>query len=397
MITIIDAIAGKGKTSWAIKEMNTNNKDIRYLYLTPFLNEVERIKRDVKTVEFKEPSDKSKTKMSSLKKMLLNGNNIATTHALLKYIDDDMIKLLKSDKYVLILDEVLEVVEHIPITKDDIDMLISFEYIKILPDDSVTVGDKKYDGKHNYLIDIIKKGRVVCNNNNFFVWRFPAEVFEAFTQVYILTYMFEGSLMCPYLKSNFIDYEIKSVNDSYDIIEYEKPDLSIYKNLINIIDDSHSINKIGDNHNDLSFSWYSKKTKQSPLIKKLSKNISNYKRNIINCKSADFLWTTFKDKRYSLEDKGFKNDHTFCPHNARSINKYANKTTLAYTVNRFVNPYLIKYFKDNDIEFDQDMYSVSEMIQWVFRSAIRNNKPITLYCPSSRMRGLFIKWLSGDI
>ena len=37
----------------------------------------------------------------------------------------------------------------------------------------------------------------------------------------------------------------------------------------------------------------------------------------------------------------------------------------------------------------QDDFALSEMVQWVWRSAIRDGKPITLYIPSDRMYQLF--------
>jgi hypothetical protein len=46
---------------------------------------------------------------------------------------------------------------------------------------------------------------------------------------------------------------------------------------------------------------------------------------------------------------------------------------------------------------DGDMYALSSLIQWVWRSAIRDGKPIILYVPSSRMRGLLIKWLNDEV
>ena len=44
-ITVIDSICGSGKTSWAIQEMN-NNVDQKYIYITPFLDEIDRIKEE---------------------------------------------------------------------------------------------------------------------------------------------------------------------------------------------------------------------------------------------------------------------------------------------------------------------------------------------------------------
>ncbi|BHH84360.1 hypothetical protein [Desulforhopalus sp. 52FAK] len=45
MATIVDAHCGKGKTSWGIQFIN-EHPEKRFLFITPFLEEVKRIKRD---------------------------------------------------------------------------------------------------------------------------------------------------------------------------------------------------------------------------------------------------------------------------------------------------------------------------------------------------------------
>ena len=67
------------------------------------------------------------------------------------------------------------------------------------------------------------------------------------------------------------------------------------------------------------------------------------------------MWTTFKDYRskckgnsYSGKNIKTKNGRTkntcFVPLNARATNEYRHKKNLAYIVNRFNNPLLIKFF-----------------------------------------------------
>jgi len=41
-ITVVDSIMGSGKTSWSIQYINRNVFD-NFLYITPFLDEVNRI------------------------------------------------------------------------------------------------------------------------------------------------------------------------------------------------------------------------------------------------------------------------------------------------------------------------------------------------------------------
>jgi hypothetical protein len=43
----------------------------------------------------------------------------------------------------------------------------------------------------------------------------------------------------------------------------------------------------------------------------------------------------------------------------------------------------------------EESFALGEMVQWIYRSQIRNGKPITVYVPSRRMRELLIDWLNG--
>ena len=56
---------------------------------------------------------------------------------------------------------------------------------------------------------------------------------------------------------------------------------------------------------------------------------------------------------------------------------------------------LIKPDKKEIQKFD-DAFAVSTLLQVIFRSAIREKKPVDLYLPSSRMRDLLTSWLNSD-
>ena len=47
---------------------------------------------------------------------------------------------------------------------------------------------------------------------------------------------------------------------------------------------------------------------------------------------------------------------------------------------------------------DQDTFALAEILQWIWRSAIRNGEPINLCILSPRMRELFLDWLyDGEV
>ena len=52
-----------------------------------------------------------------------------------------------------------------------------------------------------------------------------------------------------------------------------------------------------------------------------------------------------------------------------------------------------KFFKDKGVTIEENDYALSMLIQWIFRSRIRDNQKINIYIPSKRMRNLLESWL----
>lgn len=65
-INIIDAICGSGKTSAAINYINSSPDDQHFLYITPYLTEVERIINACSSKKFKQPETYG-TKLNGIK------------------------------------------------------------------------------------------------------------------------------------------------------------------------------------------------------------------------------------------------------------------------------------------------------------------------------------------
>ncbi|WP_067176061.1 hypothetical protein [Sulfurospirillum sp. UCH001] len=57
-ITIYDAVMGSGKTTHIIQHMNSNTQH-KYIYITPNLEECQRIAESCPKLDFKHPSDLS--------------------------------------------------------------------------------------------------------------------------------------------------------------------------------------------------------------------------------------------------------------------------------------------------------------------------------------------------
>ena len=395
-VYIVDEMMGRGKSSAAINYINSTSSE-RFIIITPYLDEVERYKNKCPTKHFKEPIPKKGSKLKDIKDLIKKGYNIVSTHALFQRFDEEVISLCKTLNYTLIMDEVAEVVQQYEITEDDIRILLKLycdydEKGKLIWRED----QQDYCGKFSEVKNLCNLGGLTIVRNKILMWLFPVQTFLAFNKIYILTYLFNAQIQKYYYDYYNVNYTYlyisgNNVNDYQFFTEKETNNTYVsYSKLIHILDND-KLNIIGDFKTALSKSWYDK-YHNSKIMEQLKNNTSNFFRNIRNDNSKDNIWTTFKDYKSSISGKGYTRG--FIPVNMRATNSYKDRTSLAYLVNIYLNPMIKGFFQDHNISVDEDGYALSEMLQWIWRSAIREGNEIFIYIPSKRMREILINWLS---
>ena len=435
-ILIADSVPGSGKSSSAINFINNTPEHVKIIYVTPYLEEVERIKENCKGKKFISPEikkgKKGRNKTEDFEKLIKQSKNIVCTHKLFSLFTPECINIAKFNNYILIMDEVANVVEKLNINKDDLnDILNVSKYAHVDEKTHMVVWDDlKYKGVFN---SIKIKSLMGCiflygdkENPTAFLWSFPISIFNAFSRVYILTYLFKGQIQAYYFDYFGVQYkyihikykgeEVRKIlpNDieidkfSFSDNAYDEPqqvDISYYKDRIKILENK-KMNEIGEYKNEigkkrenkLSSSWY-KRNENSENIETLKKNCRNYFINIcpkINNKSNNInynMWTTYKKYQNQISGMGYAKSFTSC--NLRATNLYKDKYNLAYLINVFLNPIVNNFFQQKGIRVNQDVYALSEVIQWLFRSRLRLGEEVNLYLPSERMRRILEGW--GEI
>ena len=364
----------------------------------------------------------------------MSGKNIAVTHSTFANANDDTLKYLRDGNYTLILDEVLDIligyntIASKKISAGDPKLLIDKNVISVDEVGKVTwISNDAYE--KTTFADIKRladRGNLFYLDESLFVWEFPAEVFNAFDEAFVMTYLFDGSYLKPYFGYSGIDYELMTLVDG-ELVPYQPTpigQLQRIRSLINLDTDKRRNNY--DNYS-LSKNWF---LNNKSDVDGLRKCIKNYVTNITKAKATQIMWTAFEDEKQkkiksSLKDNGYRirtptateleeiytNKHLteaeknkalerakqcYVSNNARASNEYRERNVVIYALNYFPNKYVERYFSLRGYPINKDMISLGVMIQFIWRSAIRDDKPISLYVPSTRMRTLLMKWLSGQ-
>lgn len=414
-IKVLDCIMGSGKTSYAIQMMN-ENPDKKFIYVSPFLDELDRVMKACPELDFIEPERKGyETKSDDLKKILIAGMNICTTHELFRRLDKEALELIKSVGYVLIMDEIMEVITMLEdVNKSEFKDMIASKAFKLEDTDNPKIQKVKIDElknlrKYNQYYKWAENDRLIFFEDKILLWLFPPKIFDSFDEVWNLCYLFSGSQQKAYYDLYNLDFEyrsVKKVNDRYELDDYsDTADVDVRLALGELIEIYEGqLNNIGrptkKNEQPLSYSWYYR-NRGNGKLKILNNNLYNYYRHVLNSNSSKFLWTTFKPNRTDIKAKGYAK--SFLSKSIRSTNKYRDKADLAYCVNIFMKPEIIKYYKHQGVFINEEMYALSEMIQWIWRSRIRNfessikDRKINVFIPSERMRNLLVAWLNGKL
>lgn len=381
---------GSGKTYEAIQGMKKHKGN--FIYVTPFLDEVERIVKYVSgvqqpsiTYDYNEEDETYDTiyKRDNLIRLANSKVNLATTHSLFQ-------KLHRADysyfmDYDLILDEVITPIEVINMVKDDIDLAFNQGLIVKNPKtNEVTYTGDEYKGKlYAHLKKLCDTSNVIHINDRLLVWSFPPEIFKNFKSITVLTYLFEGSLLASYFEYYNIKYEITRPNYKNDETLKRK-----IKELLNVYEGS--ANNMGEYLTSFSVNWL--KNKSNKDYKKIFTTVENLIKRSFKTKSSYNGYTTFKSFKNKLKGKGYTKG--FIPVNERATNKYSEKQTMIYLANRFLNPNIKDFFRNKEVIVDEEKWALAELLQWIWRGSIRKNNPMNLFIPSKRMRRLLYKWLS---
>ena len=447
-----DAMMSSGKTQRIIQTMIAEHKPTsffgatpeKFMYISPYLDEAHRIagttpitgddaKRpkldadgkviysDVpqKDLQFCHPSNSNKdgSKVTGLKYLIENSANIVSTHTLFKSLS--CLDVPNIENYTLVIDEALEVLEYdLTFTNAEIEQFFKINLLSLDADGKTVRFHKENFGRAGKGVDSTENTQyeqfandcakgLVYKVKKRLIRKFDATLLYKFKRVIIMTYNYKGSMFDLVLQQAGINPEIeyfgKTVADVKPLI---KINMDEKMNAVGVA--RNPKNMVKDGKFPTLTSTYFKKDAEGkkvayPEINKFFYNkLYNMWLQREKVAVERRLWTCFKPDMMEIS-KGTGKTNRFSSqwlaYNTKATNDYDQTDHLAFLVNAYVAPDFVLVLTWNGIKFNQDHYALNILIQWIFRSAIRQKTPreIDVYIPSERMRNLLIGWLNGDV
>ena len=426
-VEILDVLMGSGKTHAGlryIENMALEDPNARWIFCTVFLDDIDERTGENPSVGHLWVSPTAmadSTKTDDLITLLSSNKQlIAISHSLLlqAYSDQIVRRLIESRGYSLFLDETLDLINpYDGVNLSEFQWHMDEGRLKVDNSNNgkVVWTDSSVNKYEELSVDrLVRSDRVYAGINGkqiSLVNVEDANLLTMFSRVIISTYSFEGTVMAAWMAIHKIAYI--PCKDITCFRLTKKSD--IRKNIT-------MINKYDKLFNRLSLStaWYEKATaEQFALINRTIRNIGDS----TGCKgNPQLLAYTMprsvlgtQNKKRAIQPPGYphtkcltdaqgkeiegtkdkvKSAHINC--NARASNDYAHKRVMIHVYDRHPNIMVANFLFCHGIPLNREVFAVNELVQWIWRSAIRNGEPIQVAILSQRMREYFTRWINSD-
>ena len=404
VVEIVDSCMGTSKTTNILKWID-NNPNTKFIFVSPLLSEVQeggRIHRDLNSVVFEVPIDDKGTKSDSFLNLLEQGCNIACTHSLYLCMTEKHLKEIHNQGYTVIIDEEIDIIGGFDKYSDnDLLWLLSKNEISIDEHDGMVswIGDREGIKPNHKYYDFLK----YCNSKSLYstkrsstmmVTQLPVRLFEVAERVIILTYMFKGNVLDCFLKLK--GFECHTFNE----VTCTQVDKKHIKNLLTVLPPNKNIINYS-----LSSTWWLEANGEQ--IKQVKSYIESCARKN-GMLSNDVCWTlpkmrsvkTGNANKNLVKPKGYTKDSggnpCYLSANTRATNDYAHKKMMIHCYNRYPIQSVKAYLQDYGYPIDNNVFALSEMLQWIWRGCIRKGEPMFVAIGSKRMYNLFVDWLNDE-
>lgn len=395
-IFVVDAPNGSGKTSAAVRMMKEQEGKRSFVYVAPNPGRAAEV---CSTVSEKKPK-RGEVPPPGLKELLSDGVNVALTRSQFEHMDGEALHLCRTGGYSLILDDDLEVLRKLKMTKRERTAVL--DMTRANRKGRLEWKDWKYDGPLNPVKEMADHGELFLFNNSLAMYRNAARL-DRFREAWILTHMFDGSLMRPWLECSDFAWMPGGVARDRDgpvLMKCPCRPLHTWRSWqIQIMGEAPDMkrherfNAPGEAYSALTERWYRHVGNGEKPMRLLRDGLSSLFRGGSGTVLAERLWTTFPGQRKRLTAGDKNRIGSYVPLDEPDAENHGEVRVFGYLANRFLDNFTENWFEAHEVETDTDAWALREVTRLVMQTRIRHGDSVFCYIPSSRMRYMFMDWL----
>jgi hypothetical protein len=232
----------------------------------------------------------------------------------------------------------------------------------------------------------------------------PIVLMKCAKRVNIYTYRFNGSYMAAYLRRHGVQW----TQARYSDISPEDADMQFRARARELV----TIDPVGrlgglplgyTAQKRMACSKSADEIRRAGQIRGAFRSIGRTLKNagatadqmILTCIQAGWTARNGQAGRFAAGTKLFSDAH-WVANQTRGTNQYRHCSHVAYFWQQNPNANVARFLGCDDRKH-ADAYAVAEMIQFIWRSRVRDAKPVTVFMPCPKMRRLWSRWLDGDL
>jgi hypothetical protein len=445
-ISVLDAMPGSGKTT-AITQYLKDRKLNHVLFVSPFISEVEDElpKRKLKGLNYAYPTSGKGGKVTQLNNLIRFGDEttgnrshrITCTHSAFTRLTSEIFEQLGN--YTLIIDEALDVIaqldelrqysDHILMNNGTVNSEKRYQFNDTDWFDTVHGSDKEVfnetgDGYKDTMFRLCQMASMNqlyrYSEGNWFRM-LPIELITKAKRVIVMTHGFENSFMHCWLKLHGVEHSYID-NTKLGLVSEENLKRSLSANL-QFIELPRTIQALSEGrrgYESLSIAHW-KTLKKDGKIPEIAKALNNLVKEKMFADKSNVFWTCPKSFRSDIESNAYRlkgkitlklpfevadaefddiseldnqngSEHSsWLPCNIKARNDFRHITNCLYAFSLNPPPAVLNLLeatsglKKTEIEAT---FKLNNLLQFIFRGSIRENKPMKLCIVPQTTRSL---------
>lgn len=397
VVNIVDARMGRGKTAAALRMMKESPPREMFLYITRYPDEVADV---CKPIGYADSRGDLYLDVKAVCDAMDRGCNVATTPEVILSAGGELLNVAKRRGFNLVVDGEFNPVRTLEIDKKDASLLLN-NFLAVEPTGKAVWKESYYTGNLAPYKGMCDLGALYINDGILYSVMSPS-ILKWFNSAWFFMYMFEKSQLNAYLDRFGFKYEIYGIvyddngprimkgPDIPDNIDFRKyihmsgdPPMNIWEE--RTVDTSDANGR----YNEV---WTEKLQYDDRKMKYVRDRFLAFTRRYFDCTQGKLIWTTHDgcESKYYGPNSRFK--ESYIPIRGEDGEPHNDANIVAFLANVFVPRPIYMFYNSINMRLSHQREATIVLLNFLWRSAVRDGKPIVAYIPSKRMRGLLTSW-----